>query len=283
VPSRANKADLWDRRIARARELAREESATREALTFYAELAAYQRTLFQDAGEIPGAAGFLEAVDVAAASAAVPAFLSWLEAYAPQPLALSARDLRDEAVAWSALMRDFLERTDPAATAAADIPAAAKTFVVEAVLQPYAEAVAARRRDRAGRPPAAGPQSSRCPVCTGPPLLGVLREEGQGARRTLLCGRCQTEWDYLRVVCPSCLEERFDALPVYTADAFPHARIEACDTCRRYLKTIDLTKNGLAVPLVDDIASLPLDLWASDKGYSRACANLLRTSPPSRS
>jgi FdhE protein len=92
----------------------------------------------------------------------------------------------------------------------------------------------------------------------------------------------------LRVVCPNCGEEAFDRLPVYTAEDFPHVRIDACDTCRRYLKTIDLTKNGLAVPLVDDIASLPLDLWAGERGYRRLRRNLLRTSdsplqpPPER-
>jgi FdhE protein len=53
-------------------------------------------------------------------------------------------------------------------------------------------------------------------------------------------------------------------------------RIEACDTCRTYLKTVDLSKDGLAVPLVDDLASLPLDLWARAEGYARLKANLLR-------
>jgi FdhE protein len=54
-------------------------------------------------------------------------------------------------------------------------------------------------------------------------------------------------------------------------------RIEACDNCKRYLKTIDLTKDGHAVPIVDDIASVSLDLWAAEQGYSRLRANLLRT------
>ena len=67
---------------------------------------------------------------------------------------------------------------------------------------------------------------------------------------------------FLRVVCPACDEQRFDALPIYTADGFSHARIDACDSCRVYLKTIDLTKDGLAEPAVDDLATLPPDLWA---------------------
>jgi FdhE protein len=103
----------------------------------------------------------------------------------------------------------------------------------------------------------------------------VLREEGHGAKRTLLCALCLTEREYPRVVCPSCGEQDFDALPVYTADQFNYVRIDACDRCRSYLKTIDLTKDGLAVPIVDDIASLSLDLWARDRGYVRLRVNLL--------
>ena len=65
-------------------------------------------------------------------------------------------------------------------------------------------------------------------------------------------------------------------MPVYTADTQAHARIDACDTCRTYIKTIDLTKDGLAVPAVDDLATLPLDLWARERGYRRLYPNLLR-------
>jgi FdhE protein len=128
-------------------------------------------------------------------------------------------------------------------------------FVLEAVAQPFAEAGA---------------------CCHEPPVLGVLREEGHGARRTLLCGRCLTEREYLRVVCPACGEQQFDALPVYTADQFAHVRIDACDSCRRYLKTIDLSKDGLAEPIVDDLASVAMDLWAREQGYVRTRPNLLR-------
>src|SRR5262249_28129699 len=42
----------------------------------------------------------------------------------------------------------------------------------------------------------------RCPYCASPPLLGVLRQEGDGAKRSLVCWFCRTEWDYLRIACP---------------------------------------------------------------------------------
>jgi FdhE protein len=113
-----------------------------------------------------------------------------------------------------------------------------------------------------------------CPFCFEKPLLAVLRPEGDGGRRTLLCGRCFTEWEFRRLLCPNCGEEDRDKLPVYTAPEFPHIRVEACDTCRHYVKAVDMTRDGNAVPEVDEIAALPLDLWAMQQGYQKLALNL---------
>ena len=69
-------------------------------------------------------------------------------------------------------------------------------------------------------------------------------------------------------------DEDKDRLPVYTAEEFPYIRVETCDTCRVYLKSIDLTRHGLAVPEVDELASVSLDLWAREKGYTKLQHNL---------
>jgi formate dehydrogenase maturation protein FdhE len=37
---------------------------------------------------------------------------------------------------------------------------------------------------------------------------------------------------------------------------------------------VDLTRDGNAVPEVDEIAALPLDLWAIEKGYQKMTGNL---------
>lgn len=269
----------WDERIARARELASRVAASREALTFYAALAERQQALFLQALHAgPGGGSLADSIDVAAASAAVPDLLAWLEGAGPPPLARSVAVIRTETTDWRQLIHAVLTRedTDPPDTPGEDAMDAVRAFIVDTVLQPYAEAAVSLRREGGGTHEKS-PLQARCPICTGRPLVGTLREAGHGARRTLVCARCLTEWEFLRVMCPSCREERFDALPVYTADGFPHVRIEACDTCRRYLKTIDLTKDGLAVPIVDDIASVPLDLWAVEKGYRRLHPDLLRT------
>jgi formate dehydrogenase maturation protein FdhE len=38
---------------------------------------------------------------------------------------------------------------------------------------------------------------------------------------------------------------------------------------------VDLTKSGLADPVVDEIASAPLDLWAQEHTYTKLHPNLL--------
>jgi len=92
---------------------------------------------------------------------------------------------------------------------------------------------------------------------------------------TCSCGFCLCEWEFRRIVCPGCDEKDHAKLPVYTAAEFPYIRVECCDTCHTYIKSIDLSKNGLADPLVDELASVPLDLWAQDRGYAKLHPNLL--------
>ncbi len=199
---------------------------------------------------------------------AIPDLLSWLQQNAPAALAapISALQTADSS-RWRTVLDSYLDGHQDERETGLD------TFVVEAVVQPFAEQLAKSEKTPRSR---IGSSQSRCASCGGTPVLGILREEGHGAKRSLLCGLCLTEQEYLRVVCPACDEQRFDALPIFTADRFDHVRIEACDSCRTYLKTIDLTKDGTAVPVVDDLASVSLDLWARDRGYQRLRPNLLR-------
>jgi hypothetical protein len=143
-------------------------------------------------------------------------------------------------------------------------------FFAQAFLQPYAEFLA----DHADlpTPPVRRPL---CPYCGSPPLVGVLREQGDGAKRSLVCSFCRTEWDYLRLACTACEESREEKLCVYSTPEFDCVRVDACDTCRSYLQTIDLTHNGLAVPEVDELAAIPLTLWAEEKGYRKVARNIL--------
>ena len=141
-------------------------------------------------------------------------------------------------------------------------------FVALAFLQPYAEWLAQ------SQPTGGVAEGATCPVCSSEPVCAVLRDQNHGARRSLICSLCMNEWRFARLKCPSCGEERFDALAVFMSEAMPHARIDACDTCKVYIKTVDLTKDGRAIPVVDDLATASLDLWALDRGYSKIALNI---------
>jgi FdhE protein len=266
----ANNASQWDQRIARAQALIDAFPAAAEPLAFYAALAGYQKSVVDPAVmRVDGAASFREALDSAPILDVIPAFLAWLPSVAPAGLSaavaqLRTRDSRD----WAYAIRAYC---DDSAAVSTDADRHVR-FVVEAMVQPFAGAIAASMPARLQSPLET---PSRCPVCGSLPVVSVLREEGHGARRSLVCSLCFTEWHSARVRCVACGEETFDRLPVYTAEQYASARIDACDCCRSYVKTIDLTKDGLAVPCVDDIGTLTLDLWAGEQGYRRLKANLL--------
>jgi len=141
-------------------------------------------------------------------------------------------------------------------------------FFANALLQPFAEYFAERTNSTTEASP------PLCPFCGSKPQVAVLRQEGDGARRFLLCSLCATEWLFRRVLCPNCAEENKDKLPIFLAQEFDYVRVDACDTCRTYIKSIDLTKNGNAVPMVDELATVSLNLWAKENNYQKLQPNL---------
>lgn len=240
----------WDRRIERAGELAARHPFAAEALSFYARIASFQKSLY---ASLDGRGSLREELELSILLPWFPPFLSLIESIAPPPLAQSAAGVSSDA------LQEFWaggELTD------------AEALIAWTFLQPYAEHLA----DQVSP---AETQAALCPLCSRKPQVGVLRQLGDGAKRSLICSLCATEWEYRRIVCPACGEEDVNKLPVYVAEELGHVRVEACDTCRRYIKTIDLTRDGRAVPVVDELAAIPLSLWAAENGYTKVSANLL--------
>jgi FdhE protein len=110
-----------------------------------------------------------------------------------------------------------------------------------------------------------------CPFCGGPPATSCRRggSESDGGARLLCCALCGLEWAFNRILCPACFEKDPSKLPTFARDGHPSARIEACETCGRYVKSIDTSQDPRAIPEVDDIATIALDLWAVEQGYTR--------------
>jgi len=266
-------ANAWDARIGRAGVLAAKFSFATELLNFYASVARLQKELAAQfiSKSSPHRQNFgatlRHLLEPAALLPQFPQFLQQVAAIAPPPLAAFAEDLAGKpAGEMQRLLAVYCEkgcRFEPVL----DEPAA---LCARAFLQPYAESLA----DSIELPP---PSISRgsCPLCDGLPQLGILRPEGDGARRSLLCAFCGAEWEYRRILCPSCGEEDEKKLCVYAAQEFEYLRVEACDTCKTYIVTVDLSKDGHAVPLVDELAALPLSLWGGEQGYTKIQKNLL--------
>jgi len=164
-----------------------------------------------------------------------------------------------------------------------DCDATALEFFPRAFVQPVAEALAGQAGlDFSGSQDEvdtfAGDDDTRaaCPYCGALPVAAVLRDEPEiKGRRTLLCSLCLAEWTFPRTRCPACGEERAEKRPHHVAESWPHIRVEECGSCRTYVKAIDLRENGLAVPIVDELASAELDLWAVEQGLTKLRTNLL--------
>jgi FdhE protein len=115
-----------------------------------------------------------------------------------------------------------------------------------------------------------------CFACGGAPQVAVLRDlpDALGSR-SLVCSGCATEWRFPRLTCPSCGETDAAKLPVHTAESIDHVRIDECTTCSHYIKTIDMRKKGDCAPVVDELASVELDMWARERGLTKLRINVL--------
>jgi FdhE protein len=256
---------VWQGRIRRAENLAAHHRFAGQILTFYIQTARFQQDFYQRVEVASASRDRFSPADLGLPEllSSFPAFLRLVQEKAPARLAGVAHELRGS-------RPDSCSDLFSRCWTNADVPADPAEFIALAFLQPYAEFIRSRFPLRL-----AGYTHSLCPFCSRKPGLGVLRQMGEGARRNLLCGFCLCEWEFRRIVCPGCDENDHARLPVYTADEFPHIRVECCDTCHTYLKSIDLSRNGLADPLVDELASVPLDLWAQERGYTKLRPNLL--------
>ena len=269
----------YDARIRRAEYLASQHSFAAEVLRFYSRIAEFQKNLCAEfrkdfgaqlSGRMPGSLRIdLPSVAPERLVSHFNSLLRMIERAGPSALAAAARDISGlDAVSKLSLLESYWD----VGGINDQLIGAFAQFIPRAFDQPLAELIAAFTP--------VGPVLStphNCPLCGGQPFLGVLRPEGDGGKRRMMCSFCLQEWDFRRIYCPACGEEDEKKLPVYVAEQFPHIRVEACETCKVCVRTIDLTKDGNAVPVVDDLAAIPLSLWAHERGYTRLQPNLLGT------
>ena len=244
-----------------------------EPLYRKAQRSAWRRAVEPSDDEVPRLQ--LDRLPAGAREAAFARFVRDVGGAATDVLSAVSTRLGSEPAAARELLSSFLvaRRLDElAASLACEV--APLEFFPRAFLQPIAEALVTRTAALGGNQ-----ESSRrtsCSRCGSPPLLTVLRDEPEvTGRRLLRCSLCSSEWSFLRRRCPACGEERPDELSYHVSDVWPHVRVEGCGSCRTYLKAIDLRMDGNAVPEVDELAAVELDLWAAEQGLAKLQKNVL--------
>ena len=279
----------WAERRRRTLELRGRHAFAAELLDFYGALLGVQERAFDEATSIRPPAQHLVAY---VAEMVVPAVVDVSIACGPAKLReevatrMDSGDPREVVAAWTGgEEQPMVDRY---------IARAALGPVLEA-LGPEVAASCVGVRDRL-----------HCPFCGGAPQLSYFALAGEdlaAGGRFLFCARCHATWGYPRMTCAGCGESSTSRLPIFSEEGttsgergsvvrglpvgpngsngsapkaiFPHVRIEACETCHRYLLNVDLAADPAAVPVVDELDALPLDLYARERGFSKITPNLM--------
>jgi FdhE protein len=252
----------WAARRRRARLLSERHSFARELLRLYAALLDVQERAFVRALEDRPAPGSLARY---VADRVVAGVAEATVAAGPPALA--------------AAVPDRLRCGDPAAFVADWLAGKGQPAVDQYLARAAAGPVLEALGPAAGAACRGGDTVGGCPRCGGLPQVSYLTNSGEAlvsGPRMLLCCRCGESWIRERMTCPACGEKSTDKLSIFSdVERIPHLRADACETCRRYVITVDLQKEPQAVPVVDELASLPFDLHAQERGFAKIVPNLM--------
>jgi FdhE protein len=108
-----------------------------------------------------------------------------------------------------------------------------------------------------------------CPVCGAWPSFGEVR--GIERSRYFRCGRCGGEWQAHCLFCPYCgMTDHNELASLVPEKAGANSVIESCKRCLGYVKTFTKLQGSPAAKVIlDDLASVDLDVAALEQGYRR--------------
>jgi formate dehydrogenase maturation protein FdhE len=208
-------------RASRARVLAARHAEARQALLFYAEVAAFQR-----------------GVNPREPLSSLPELTTLVIARGPEPLRAAARVITAERCA-----------------AALEEPSSLESFFARVLFQ-------------ASSDPPRG--NGACLRCGHAPQAAALRVRGDGTELSFVCSLCFHEWPAARDRCSECGGE----VVFHETTELPQIRMRACEKCRRYLHVVRLDADPDAIPEVDEMAALSLDVWGRGQGFEKIYPNL---------
>jgi len=198
------------------------------------------------------------------------ATLAWLLAHIPLHEAPdAARGAADAVRAMSQPERDALAVEILAGAYHVDL--VAESLFLAAALQVHLARLATQLDATLLQQPAEGV----CPVCGGAPVSSLVVGWTQASKaRYCACSLCGSLWNHVRIRCTAC--GTTEGIAYYTIeDATRTVGIEACTTCRAYIKHMQQHEDPELDPLADDVASYALDLLARNEDFHRAGLNPL--------
>jgi len=151
-----------------------------------------------------------------------------------------------------------------------DVDAEALLFFGRVLAAPFVAAAARRVPEATGRTVRLADGSGHCALCGSPPAVAKLRRDD--GRRILYCSLCGQSGEFARLACPHCGSRDRDALTFLRLSASDPRWIETCEKCKHYIKTVDerrLPADEQIIPVVEETATLYLDLLAEKEGYAR--------------
>jgi formate dehydrogenase accessory protein FdhE len=116
-----------------------------------------------------------------------------------------------------------------------------------------------------------GESGTDCPVCGYYADMAALNANENG-KRYLHCSLCEHLWQFKRVACSVCGTVEAGSLEYLAVEGEAAYRIDTCDKCGGYIKTVRIEKfediDGLDLT-VENIITPHLDSAALRKGYRR--------------
>jgi FdhE protein len=108
-----------------------------------------------------------------------------------------------------------------------------------------------------------------CPLCGAWPTFAEIR--GIERSRHLRCGRCGGDWESHWLCCPFCGTTAHEQLASLVPDAKGTTRtVDVCKQCLGYVKSFNtLQGTPAAKVMIDDLASVDLDIAALEQGFRR--------------
>jgi len=252
-------APEYDGRIRRAERLATQHAFAAEFLNFYKHVAAFQKTLRASIAASSGAKsrGALSAElrirSTSRPASPLPRLSFHHEQHAPPAL-------RKPRMKWRCFRQiPGLQASKPTGRHAGKYDQQSRS--VRAVpcpsvfWQPYAEFRAALT------PQAPMVITVRvCPLCGSRPLMGVLRVEGDSGSGSCSVPFCSRNGNFAGFIAPRAANRPKASYRLCCGTIAPHSRRSL-----RYLQVLSpnrrSNKRRHAIPLVDDLAAIPLTLW----------------------